>query len=100
MLDSIELASDRVVPGTLEGETLEMLLLLGAMDIPIAELLLSDVGIATTDELALKLGEILDDATLTGEEITSCEETRIALAVERGRTLDVLILEVLETTID
>lgn len=63
MLDDVGAASTRLVPGTLKGDTLELLLLLAVIELPITELLLSEVGAATAGDIVLELGRTLDDAT-------------------------------------
>lgn len=101
-LDDAEAASARVVPGTLNDDTLR-LLLLGASDVPATELLLSETGTITADEIVLELGRMLDDAIPTDEETASCEEGTMALTVGRGTVSAVLLLEapsVLEATTD
>lgn len=53
MLDDVEAASARLVAGTLKGDTLKVLLMLvDAIELPTAELLLSEIGKATVEELA------------------------------------------------
>ena len=104
VLDDVEAASARLVAGTLKSDTLKLLLLLvDAIELPTAELLLGNVGTATTDEVGLELGRIFDDATFTDEETSSCEEGITNPPVERGTLSDVLPLEtptVLEATAD
>jgi len=63
VLDDVGAASTRLVPGTLKGDTLELLLLLAVIELPITELLLSEVGAATAGDIVLELGRTLDDAT-------------------------------------
>ena len=91
-LDDAEAASARVVPGTLTDDTL-ILLLLGASEVPVTELLLSETGTVTADEIVLELERTLDDAIPTDEETASCEEGTTALTVGRGTVSAVLLLE-------
>jgi hypothetical protein len=91
-LDDAEAASTRVVPGTLTDDTLR-LLLLGASEVPVTELLDSETGTVTADEIVLELDRMLDDAIPTDEETASCEEGTMALTVGRGTVSAVLLLE-------
>jgi len=101
VLADVEAASVRLVPGTLTGDMLE--LLLDTIEFPSAELLLSEVGTATAGNIVLELGRTLDEAILLVEEPTSCEVGTMVPTVERGTASVVLLLEVssgLEATAD
>ena len=101
-LDDAEAASARVVPGTLTDDTLR-LLLLGVSEVAATELLLSETGTVTADDIVLELGRTIDDVTPTDEETASCEEGTMTLTVETGTIFIMLLLEapaVLEATAD
>jgi hypothetical protein len=91
-LDDAEIASARVVPGTLKDDALR-LLLLGGSEVPATELLLSETGTVTADETVLEIGRMIDDVTPTDEETASCEEGTMALTVETGTIFIMLLLE-------
>lgn len=103
VLDDVEAASARLFGGTIEDDTLGLLLPLDAIELPAAELLLSETGTATVDGFVMELGRILDDARLTDEAATSCEEGITDPTVDRGTVFDVILLKVspvLEATAD
>jgi hypothetical protein len=91
VLEDAEAASAKLVLGTLRDDTIGLLLLLSATGLLTAELLLSGIDIATTDDSVLELGSMLGDV-MSIEEVTASGEEEATLLIVEGDTVSIVLL--------